>query len=32
VVDYARYKLKPALAAALLSTILFGVGGYLLPL
>lgn len=31
VVDYARYKLKPAIMAALLSTVLFGIGAYLLP-
>jgi len=31
VMEYARYKLKPALVAALFSTILFAIGGYLLP-
>jgi Na+/H+ antiporter NhaC len=31
VVDYARYKLKSALVAALIATVLFGAGGYLLP-
>jgi len=31
VVDYARYKLKTAVVAALLSTLLFGLGGWLVP-